>query len=153
MESRVQSPWVSTRRNRKSQESGMGSNPIRSYSTILYGFWIGCLDLLTPYTQCSKQRSRWSTQFTIHRYTRTRILSLHQSLLGNSCPQWLFLCNVFTKRFVACWLTLHNWTLNCLVAPIVKITPRHGPHRKHSLSIVEACLPHHCIATVAARST
>jgi hypothetical protein len=43
-----------------------------------------------------------------------------------------------------------NW-----VAPIVfKITPRHGPRRKHSPSIfVEACLPHRYVATVAARTT
>jgi hypothetical protein len=37
--------------------------------------------------------------------------------------------------------------------PIVKITPRHGPRREHSLSIVEkACLPLRCIATVAVRT-
>jgi hypothetical protein len=39
------------------------------------------------------------------------------------------------------------------VAPIVyKITPLHGPRRKHRTSIVsEACLPRRCTATVAAR--
>jgi hypothetical protein len=35
---------------------------------------------------------------------------------------------------------------------VFKITPRHGPRRKHSSSIVvEACLPRRCVATVAAR--
>jgi hypothetical protein len=44
-------------------------------------FWIGWLDLLTPYTRNSElqvlQRCLWSTHFTIHRYKRTRVLSLH----------------------------------------------------------------------------
>jgi hypothetical protein len=61
--------------------------------------------------------------------------------------QWLLLCSVFGRRFLLTnlsngdssasatrWLTLHSWTLNCLVVPIVfKITSRHGPRRKHSL--------------------
>jgi hypothetical protein len=51
---------------------------------------------------------------------------IHQSLLGNSSSQWLFLCNVFTRRFLVTYfsngdssasvarrLTLHSWTLNC----------------------------------------
>jgi hypothetical protein len=73
------------------------------------------------------------------------------SLLVNPSPQWLFLCSVFTRRFlatnvsngdssasVARWLTLHNWTLNCTVAPSVfKLTPRHGQRRNHSLSCYE----------------
>jgi hypothetical protein len=86
-------------------------------------------------------------------------------LLGNSTQQWLFLCNVFTRRFlvknlsngefsasVARWLTLHNRTLNWTVQPVAfKITPRHGPRRVHRLSTVEeACLPRRCIATVSA---
>jgi hypothetical protein len=33
----------------------------------------------------------------------------------------------------------------------VKITPRHGPRRKHPLLLL--CLPRRCIATVAARTT
>jgi hypothetical protein len=40
------------------------------------------------------------------------------------------------------------------VPVVFKITPQHRPHRKHSPSIVvEACLPRHCIATFAARTT
>jgi hypothetical protein len=35
----------------------------------------------------------------------------------------------------------------------LSITPQHGPRRKLSLSIVEACSPHHCIATIATRTT
>jgi hypothetical protein len=31
------------------------------------------------------QRYRWSTYFTVHRYARTRILSLHKSYPGNGC--------------------------------------------------------------------
>jgi hypothetical protein len=45
------------------------------------GFWIGWLDLLTPYSHKSYlqaiQRYRWFTQFIAHRHTRTRILRLH----------------------------------------------------------------------------
>jgi hypothetical protein len=38
-----------------------------------------------------------------------------------------------SSSYVVPWLTLHMWTLNCTVAPIVcKITPPQGPHRKHS---------------------
>jgi hypothetical protein len=48
---------------------------------VIDGFWIGWLDLLTPYTQYSElqviQRYRWSTRFTVHCYTCTRYLSLH----------------------------------------------------------------------------
>jgi hypothetical protein len=45
------------------------------------GFWIGWFDLLTlfttnPYLQAI-QRYRRIRQFTVHRYTRTRIPSLH----------------------------------------------------------------------------
>jgi hypothetical protein len=44
------------------------------------GFWIGWLDLLTPYTISSFIRTiqcyRWSAQFAVHRYTRTSILNL-----------------------------------------------------------------------------
>jgi hypothetical protein len=51
------------------------------------GFWIGWLDLLTPYSHNSGlqaiQRFRCSTHFTVRRCTRTRILSLHWSYPGN----------------------------------------------------------------------
>jgi hypothetical protein len=40
------------------------------------------------------------------------------------------------------------------VSAVFNITPRHGPNRKHSPSIVvEACLPRRCIATVSERTT
>jgi hypothetical protein len=61
-------------------------------------------------------------------YKSLRVFSVffHQSLLVDNSPQWLlFLCNVFTRRFlvtnlsngdssvsVARSLTLHSWTLN-----------------------------------------
>jgi hypothetical protein len=57
--------------------------------------------------------------------TNNSTLSL-LSLLGDSSPQWLFLCTVFTRHFlvknlsngdssasVASRLTLHIWTINC----------------------------------------
>jgi hypothetical protein len=35
---------------------------------------------------CSQlQRRRWSTQFAVHRYIQTRVLSLHKSYPGNGC--------------------------------------------------------------------
>jgi hypothetical protein len=50
---------------------------------------------------------------------------LSQSLLGNTSQRWLFLCKVFSRRFlvtnlsdvdssgsVVHWLALHSWTLN-----------------------------------------
>jgi hypothetical protein len=44
------------------------------------GFWIGWSDLLTPYTLISWlqviQRYHWSTHFTVHRCTHTRVVSL-----------------------------------------------------------------------------
>jgi hypothetical protein len=67
---------------------------------------------------------------------------------GDFSASWT---HVVTVRRISRISTLVNWT----VTPIVfKITPRHGTRRKHSLSIVvEACLPHLCIATVAAQAT
>jgi hypothetical protein len=49
--------------------------------------WTGWLDLLTPYTfnpglQVA-QRYCWFTHFIVHRYTCTRVLSLHKSHPGN----------------------------------------------------------------------
>jgi hypothetical protein len=32
------------------------------------------------------QRYRYSTHLTVHRYTHTRVLSLHESYPGNGCP-------------------------------------------------------------------
>jgi hypothetical protein len=94
------------------------------------------------------------------------IADFHTTIFPVSSQQWLFLCNVFTRRFLvtnpnnedssAFVLTsfcpvnipLLNWSNNAF-----KITPRHGSRRKHSHSIVEACLPSHCIATVTAQTT
>jgi hypothetical protein len=54
---------------------------VRGCVTNTNRFWIGWFYLLTPYIVSSYiqaiQRHRWFTQFTVHRYTRTRILSLH----------------------------------------------------------------------------
>jgi hypothetical protein len=58
-----------------------------SVALLIDQVWIGRLDLLTPYSHTSElqviQRYRWSTHFTVHSYTRTRILSLHKSYPGN----------------------------------------------------------------------
>jgi hypothetical protein len=69
---------------------GYGSAEMASFVVIwrwvggawrIDGFWIVCLDLLTPYTQSSElqaiQRYQQSTDFTVHRYTCNRFLSLH----------------------------------------------------------------------------
>jgi hypothetical protein len=82
---------------------------------------------------------------TTNHSTLSLLSLLPQYLPGNSSPQWLFLCSVFTRRFLvtnlsngdssasfARRLTLHIWTLNCTVAPNVKIISRHRPCRKHS---------------------
>jgi hypothetical protein len=54
---------------------------------VLDGFWIGWLDSLTPYTFSSGlqaiQHYRWSTHFTVHCCTRTRVHSLHKSYPDN----------------------------------------------------------------------
>jgi hypothetical protein len=83
---------------------------------------------------------------TTNHSTLSLLSLLSVVLLGNHSPQWLFLCSVFTKRFlvtklsngnfsasVAFRLTLYNWTLDCTVASVVfKITPRQGPRRIHN---------------------
>jgi hypothetical protein len=64
-----------------SQASYHTLSRVRVSMTNNIGFWIAWLDLLTPCTINSNfqsiQRYRWFTKFTVHRYTRTRILSLH----------------------------------------------------------------------------
>jgi hypothetical protein len=131
------------------------------------GVWIG---FTAPYT-FTHFESTGSTALSlfyplsVHRYALGFSAYFHESLLGNSSIQWLFLCNVCTRRFlvtnlsngdssasVAHSLTIYRGTLNCPVPPIVfNITPPHGPRRKQ-VPTLEACLPHHCIATVAART-
>jgi hypothetical protein len=85
------------------------------------------LDLLTPYLHNSRlqaiQRYRYSTHFTVHRYTRARILSLHQSYPDNgfitvslltSNHIWSLLITVefLFCRFFSVTLDCHpqNWT-------------------------------------------
>jgi hypothetical protein len=57
------------------------------FACLIDGFGVGSLDLLTSYSHNSGlqaiQRYRWSTHFTIHCYTCTRVLSLHSSYSGN----------------------------------------------------------------------
>jgi hypothetical protein len=51
---------------------------------LIRRFWIVRLDLLTPYSHITGlqviRRYRWTTHLTVHCYTLTRVLSLHQSL-------------------------------------------------------------------------
>jgi hypothetical protein len=69
------------------------------------GFWIGLdlLDLIHSHSSGLQaiQRYRYSTHF---QFTVTQALGFsvyfHESLLGNSSPQWLFLCNVCIRRFL-----------------------------------------------------
>jgi hypothetical protein len=62
----------------------MGKSIVTSFMVVTNnnGFCIEWLDLLTPYTVTSylqaMDRYRRFTQFTVHRYTRTRIPSLHK---------------------------------------------------------------------------
>jgi hypothetical protein len=59
----------------------------RGCAWLIDGVWIRWLDLLTPYTFNSGlqviQIYHWSTNFTVHRYTCTRVLSLPYSYPGN----------------------------------------------------------------------
>jgi hypothetical protein len=59
---------------------------IVTYTGEYRRFWIGWLDLLTPYHNSGKyrqlRRCYWSTHFTVHRCTRTRVL---KSSLVVSC--------------------------------------------------------------------
>jgi hypothetical protein len=41
------------------------------------GDWIYCTLYIRNSGLQAIQRHRWSTRFTFHRYTRTRVLSLH----------------------------------------------------------------------------
>jgi hypothetical protein len=54
---------------------------------LIDGFWIGWLDLSTPYSHNSGlqaiQRYHLSIHITVHRYIRTRVLSLQYSYPGN----------------------------------------------------------------------
>jgi hypothetical protein len=65
------------------------------------GVSIGWLDLLTSYTINSYlqaiQRYRWCTQLTVHRYTRTRILSLHWSYPDNGIKTVSLWLNLLIK--------------------------------------------------------
>jgi hypothetical protein len=64
-----------------------------------------------------------TADFHTTNHSTLSLLSLfHQSLLGKSFPEWLFLCSVFARHFlvtnlssgesIVCWLTFHSWTLN-----------------------------------------
>jgi hypothetical protein len=95
--------------------------------------------------------------------------SSQSTFTSNSSQQWLFLCSVFIRRFlamnigkadssasVAQKIIVHNWTLYCLVAPaVLKITSRHGPRRKQPLyCCMHEILSNGCFSgsTVLARS-
>jgi hypothetical protein len=91
--------------------------------------------------------------------TQHKVFSVyfHLSLVGNSTPQWLFFCNVFTSRFlvtnlsngdysasVTHCLTLHRWTLNCTalnqqntVGRVIK--PRADIQKTPSTSLLLLC--------------
>jgi hypothetical protein len=104
---------------------------------------------------------------TTNHSTLSLLSLLSLSLPGKSSQQWLFLCNVFTRRFlvtnfdngdssasVVHWITFYALTFIRTVVPIVKITPQHGPCRKHSPStVVQAYLPCRCIATAVVQTT
>jgi hypothetical protein len=93
--------------------------------------------------------------FPHYKYLNTKS---SQSFLGNSSPQWLFLCSVFTRNFlvttlsngdssvsVGRCLTLHRWTLD--FTPLTRST-EHGrsshiaserTYRKHLLHQLFYC--------------
>jgi hypothetical protein len=131
---------VRTKTNQDSLDNivtGMGLCVI--YKT---GFWIGCLDLLTPYSHHSRlqaiQRYRWTTHFTIHRNIRTRVLSL----LATDSFQWPQTSISRTRPICRQQLTQMNSSstelsqlLTAKTAPLelLVIQPRGGPHGKHRL--------------------
>jgi hypothetical protein len=128
------------------------------------GFWFGRLDLLTPYTITTRdyrqlQRYRYSsTYFPVHRYRRTRVLSLYQSYTGNGfitvslslssdtksslhslVPFLPLFCNSIPSsspgRLVS-RTRLCSWVDCSLLFYAVEhffIITLHGPHGKHNL--------------------
>jgi hypothetical protein len=140
------------------------------------GFWIGWLDLLTPYTH----HYTTYTHFAVHHYTRTRVLSLYWSCPGNGfirvslslqitheiffAPPNSFLA-IFLKLSISKTLlnsvplipcsnpgrlaSRNSNRLECYFSiELFFITTLHGPRRKHSISIAgKVCLELRCIAT------
>jgi hypothetical protein len=132
------------------------------------GFWIGWLDLLTPYSHTSElqaiQRYSHTLQVTV---THTSVLSLlhsplvvswqriHNGFTVTSNQTWspfctveLISCHFFSITFdchlqnSTQFLITTNW--NEILCPF--ITPRHGPRRKHMPSIEKASLLIRCLA-------
>jgi hypothetical protein len=116
------------------------------------------------------QRSRWSTHFTVHRYTCTRVLCFHKSYPGNgfisltvnfthevffALPNFFlammldsiqFLCS--QTHFLAGWRLELDSSLYYFSTEVFFITTLHGSCRKHRLSLVgKACLQRRCTAT------
>jgi hypothetical protein len=89
----------------------------------------------------------------------SRLHHLPTANSGNLNPILCYNCHLFSliipevnSRRID-HLGLRN-RLTQIILFVLLITPRHGPSRKHSLSIVEqGCLPRRCIATVAVRIT
>jgi hypothetical protein len=97
------------------------------------------LDLLTPYTFTTRdyrqlQRYLYSTHFTVHHYTRTRILSslvvswqrIYHNLVP-LLPLFLQLPTQFNSKLISGQAGISNLTL-CFF-----ITTLHGLHGKHCL--------------------
>jgi hypothetical protein len=71
-----------------------------TYKTSVWIGWLCSLHLIHSHNSGLQvlQRYRYSTHFTVHRYTRTRILSLHQPYSGNG--------------FITVWLQIQlTWNL------------------------------------------
>jgi hypothetical protein len=114
--------------------------------------WIYCTLYIRDYRQL--QRYRWSTHFTVHRYTgigfsvfTSRVQAHHKSHMKCSFHSLIhflpFLLNHLRLPSPELDSILDN-SPNDLLRPF--ITPRHGTRRKHSLSIVEkASLPIRCL--------
>jgi hypothetical protein len=89
--------------------------------------WVGVGNwIYWPLTGCNYKQLLHYCWFPTENHSTLSVLSLHYSLLGNSSPQWLFLCSVFTRHFlvtnvsngdystyVARCVTLHGWTPDC----------------------------------------
>jgi hypothetical protein len=142
-----------------------------------FGFQASCHNIVTIYICDYRRVMDWwvdlLTTYTCTRYSELQIITtlsliytiykspqhplslftagcLHQLLPGNGFEEWKLFsftcsCSIFTTSRAEFSSQL---TTYCIAPVAFKITPRHGPRRKHSPSIVvEACLPRRCLAT------
>jgi hypothetical protein len=88
------------------------------------------------------QRYRWYTRFTVHRYTHTRVLSLHQSYPGNGFQHSSYTCLTETAAYM-------KSSLRSLI-PFLPFLLNHL--RLSSLSVLILCCNCHLFSIIFAES-